>query len=737
MRREHPSWLVVAGAVSFLVLVGLGVLGSGEEDPAVQLERAIQLETVDGDLAAAVAQYEQIIESDGNNRALVARALLRLGGCYEKLGRREARRVYQRLVDDYADQAQQVTLARSRLAALRRDAPAAASAPRFGARADGITTRRVWTGADGVFSNAPSPNGRYVTYVDWDSGNLTVRDLESETDRPITDEGTWEQPAQMAYASRWSPHGSQIAYSWEVRGEAIELRILAVDEPKPRVVFRDESDGAWVEPQAWSPDGQQILATLGPHGQPTRLVLVPIEGGSPRVIQTFGPSTLSSGVAGFSPDGRYIVYDRAQERVAARDLFVFDLSEGVEIPLVQHSADDSVFGWSPGGDWILFLSDRAGTLDFWAIRVAEGRPQGTPVRVKRSVGRVAPLGFTQDGTYYFADVKVARDVYVARVDVEQGILLTPAEKAIERYEGSNMNPRYSPDGKSLAYISRRGSMVFPTNRGNALCVQSLEDGSERVFMDEFVRLGVHAVAGPRWSPDSRSIVVAGLRVVGANSGLYLARLDTGKVTRVAEMPAGVRLRQHEWSREKQRLFYARVDTNRGLWQVLERDLQTGEEKELYRMTDNGHQMGLALSPDGDRLAIFTNDRGVDEPRRLLVIPSRGGPPREIRRFEQGRYTNPDWTPDGRHILMGRNPTNTTAEERRGILYAVPVQGGEPAEIVLQRGFWDRVSVHPDGQRIAFGSSLNYDSDADVWAMRNFLPEPEKADSGPATADDRR
>jgi hypothetical protein len=45
-------------------------------------------------------------------------------------------------------------------------------------------------------------------------------------------------------------------------------------------------------------------------------VLIPVEGGSPRVIQSFEQSTLPSGVAEFSPDGRWIIYDRTDEGVS-------------------------------------------------------------------------------------------------------------------------------------------------------------------------------------------------------------------------------------------------------------------------------------------------------------------------------------------------------------------------------------------------------------------------------------
>ena len=116
------------------------------------------------------------------------------------------------------------------------------------AAADGIAVRQVWTGADGVFANAPSPDGKHMTYIDWESGNLAVRDLKAETSRLLTNEGTWEEPSQIAYTSRWSPDGKQLVYLWQ-RGSESQLRILAVNDPKPQVLFRHDSDGARVEPQ--------------------------------------------------------------------------------------------------------------------------------------------------------------------------------------------------------------------------------------------------------------------------------------------------------------------------------------------------------------------------------------------------------------------------------------------------------------------------------------------------------
>ncbi len=344
---------LILTAVLLILAVSIIAAQQAGEPPAVLLERAIQLETVDGNLAAAIDLYKRIETDSRSSRPVVARALLHLGGCYEKLGRDEARKAYERLVRNYADQSEQAKVAESRLAALAKFAGEG--------QASDFATRRVWTGADGVFANAPSPDGNYMTFIDWESGNLAIHNLKAESSRLLTNEGTWEQPSQIAYTSRWSPNGKQIAYLWQ-KGSESQLRVLAVDDPKPQVLFRDESEGAWVEPEDWSPDGEYILARISRTGRQDQLALIPVKGGSPQVIKTFDLGAISSGVALFSPNGRYVVYDRTPGKVAALDLFVLDVSGGEETPLVQHPADDCVFGWSPDGRWILFLSDRAGTL---------------------------------------------------------------------------------------------------------------------------------------------------------------------------------------------------------------------------------------------------------------------------------------------------------------------------------------------------------------------------------------
>jgi Tol biopolymer transport system component len=77
-------------------------------------------------------------------------------------------------------------------------------------------------------------------------------------------------------------------------------------------------------------------------------------------------------------------------------------------------------------------------------------------------------------------------------------------------------------------------------------------------------------------------------------------------------------------------------------------------------------------------------------------------------------TGLSWTPDGRYILFEmRNLGHLEPTE----LWRVPAEGGEAQKLLEMDGLTD-ISVHPDGQHIAFtvGSTQ-----FEVWAMESFLP----------------
>ncbi len=84
----------------------------------VRLEAGIEKEDVDGDLKSAMDIYQKIAADTSAPRDVRAKALLRLAGCDEKLGR-QAKQVYEQIVHDYADQPA-AAQARNRLALLKK-----------------------------------------------------------------------------------------------------------------------------------------------------------------------------------------------------------------------------------------------------------------------------------------------------------------------------------------------------------------------------------------------------------------------------------------------------------------------------------------------------------------------------------------------------------------------------------------------------------------------------------------
>ena len=87
------------------------------QTPNVQFRAAQQKETVDGDMNAAIKLYRQVADGKSTPPALAARALVRLGQCYERLGSTEAAKAYERVVTQFGKE-ETAAEARQRLASL-------------------------------------------------------------------------------------------------------------------------------------------------------------------------------------------------------------------------------------------------------------------------------------------------------------------------------------------------------------------------------------------------------------------------------------------------------------------------------------------------------------------------------------------------------------------------------------------------------------------------------------------
>ena len=70
----------------------------------------------------------------------------------------------------------------------------------------------------------------------------------------------------------------------------------------------------------------------------------------------------------FSPDGQFVAYDLPSADAGnQRDVYVMAVDGSREIPAVIDPNQDIVMGWSPDGKFLLFASDRSGSMSLWAL----------------------------------------------------------------------------------------------------------------------------------------------------------------------------------------------------------------------------------------------------------------------------------------------------------------------------------------------------------------------------------
>jgi dipeptidyl aminopeptidase/acylaminoacyl peptidase len=238
-----------------------------------------------------------------------------------------------------------------------------------------------------------------------------------------------------------------------------------------------------------------------------------------------------------------------------------------------------------------------------------------------------------------------------------GVYVAPLDGRVSarRFTQGNKDhtPRWSPDGRYLAFLSDRGEK-------NQLFVAPIDGGEAQQ-----VTKAKYGISNPAWSPDGKRVA-------------YMARTGEYKETKERspiEKSAPRVIRDLRYKLDGIGFFDERRT------HIFTIDIDTGKENQV---TDGDwYDDQPAWSPDGKQIA-FVSDRERDRHQRqwrsdLWVVPAGGGKARKLTR-SRGTAVSPAFSPDGRRIAFIGHEHGDEGSAKNIHLMVVPAQGGGPRSI---------------------------------------------------------
>ena len=208
---------------------------------------------------------------------MAAKTLYHLGLVNEKMGKQKASEYFTRLVKTYPDQTEMVALAKTKLASL--------TGTTGGSGSSTLAVRRVWSGAD--VTGKVSPDGRFVSCTDWETGDIAFHDLITGQNRRLTD---GSNPDAIIEYSVPSPDSKSIAYYWS-NDDSYDLRVVGLDGSKPKVLKTSGKEIHHFVPIAWSPDSKYLLSEFVKTDGNSDMMMITVNDGSAKLLKEKGQRT--------------------------------------------------------------------------------------------------------------------------------------------------------------------------------------------------------------------------------------------------------------------------------------------------------------------------------------------------------------------------------------------------------------------------------------------------------------
>jgi TolB protein len=314
-------------------------------------------------------------------------------------------------------------------------------------------------------------------------------------------------------ALAWSPDSKSLVYSMAGSLWRQELGSTKAEQltAGPGYDYQPDwsADGRWVVFDRYDHDAVELWTIDLRNGRTSQLT----SGGAVNLEPRFSPDGKRLAFVSTSYKGHLHVFVGRFDDGRLRDVQQLTPERVSDLPRYYYSKVDHEISpvWSRDGSEILFISNRGhihGTGGFWRMK-AEPGAEAREIHYEETTWRARP-GFSPDGT------RMVYASYLGQAWHQLWVMPSAGGDAFPISYGDfdNTNPRWSPDGKKIAFISNRGG-------NTSLWVQTIPGGAqtelvarEKRYLKPMTHLSLK-VFGP-----AGKLVAARVFITGADGRAY-------------------------------------------------------------------------------------------------------------------------------------------------------------------------------------------------------------------------
>ena len=549
----------------------------------------------------------------------------------------------------------------------------------------------VWS--DALDGATASPDGKLIAFVDWNVGDVSVRDVATGVHRRLGDSSSSGFP-EPYFA--FSPKSDALVFPFGNDGAgspfAYELRRIDLATGVHDVLASFPPDVSLIVPLAWHGDAGLLFNTIAADASSALMLLDPLTK-STRVLQRRRAGDRHAWQASFTGDGKSVV-------VLANDAIEWiNVSDGISRPLGVPA--EILFGWSADERALLFHGSRNGVVGNWSIAVSQGRISGRPVLLQRTAPGVRSAGRSVRGMHYLEPAQLP-SLYQATFDPLTGALRSGPQPILPTPGFAPGHPVWSKDGSRLAF-----ARAISNRNENRIFVAEGASGPPREIGGVDLR-----VTGLDWSANGRFLVVGGRAMSRDTSWIGRINVSTGAIEKFA---TGAPASAAAAGVGDQIVFTRTALAGSGDVHVMHVSGPGTSSRVLATYPLGELPRSLSVSPDGSAVAVL---KPIPNRRTgVVLLPIDGGAPRIVLELQRPDFVELNqgsicWTADGRHLFV----LARRAGKRELLKVAIATGEITLLPVVPKDGGRNHIAVHPDRGQIVYVDGVFRDE-------MKILPEP--------------